>query len=274
MIVAVCGSFDDLRLRHVRLLDEASHLGQLHVLLWSDQLIQTTTGQGPKFPQHERLYFLQSMRYVHQVTLVDSAFDPESLPPIHDLRPDIWAVDPAADTPAKRQFAHIHHLQYQIVPDDQLQAIPTSDSSFIVHRSSFPPRKVLVTGCYDWLHTGHIRFFEEVSELGDLYVVVGHDANIAQLKGPGHPLFLQYHRRYMVQSIRFVRQALISTGHGWLDAEPEIRTLKPDYYAVNEDGDKPEKREYCQQHGIEYVILKRLPKPGLPRRQSTILRGF
>jgi hypothetical protein len=43
---------------------------------------------------------------------------------------------------------------------------------------------------------------------------------------------------------------------------------------VNEDGDRPEKRQYCEAHGIEYRVLKRLPKPGLPRRQSRELRGF
>ena len=50
--------------------------------------------------------------------------------------------------------------------------------------------------------------------------------------------------------------------------------IKPDIYAVNEDGDKPQKREYCHAKGIEYLVLKRVPKAGLPRRQSTSLRGF
>jgi hypothetical protein len=59
-----------------------------------------------------------------------------------------------------------------------------------------------------------------------------------------------------------------------MDAEPEINLIKPDVYVVNEDGDKPEKRVFCQQHGIEYIVLKRIPKEGLPRRQSTDLRGF
>jgi len=45
-------------------------------------------------------------------------------------------------------------------------------------------------------------------------------------------------------------------------------------YAGNEDGDKPEKRQFCADHGLEYVVLKRLPKPGLPRRESTRLGGF
>ena len=135
-------------------------------------------------------------------------------------------------------------------------------------------KRVVVTGCYDWVHSGHVRFFEEVSAYGDLYVIVGHDANIRLLKGAGHPLFPQEERRYVVGSIRYVTQALITTGEGWLDADPEIRRLKPDIYAVNEDGDRGGKREYCAKLGIEYLVLKRTPAPGLPPRTSTDLRGF
>ena len=100
------------------------------------------------------------------------------------------------------------------------------------------------------------------------------DENIRLLKGEGHPLFKQDERRYVAGSIRYVKQALVSSGSGWMDAAPEIEKLKPDIYAVNEDGDVPEKREFCKQHGLEYVMLKRAPKPGLTQRSSTKLRGF
>ena len=66
----------------------------------------------------------------------------------------------------------------------------------------------------------------------------------------------------------------MTSGRGWLDAEPEIRAIRPEVYAVNEDGDRPEKRRFCEENGIRYVVLKRAPKEGLPRRQSTDLRGF
>jgi hypothetical protein len=78
----------------------------------------------------------------------------------------------------------------------------------------------------------------------------------------------------MVGSIKFVKQVLISSGSGWLDAEPEIQRIKPDIYAVNEDGDRGGKREYCAKLGIEYLVLKRAPATGLPKRTSTDLRGF
>ena len=150
-----------------------------------------------------------------------------------------------------------------------IPVVPTSSDPSPVGR-----KKVIVTGCYDWLHSGHVRFFEEASEHGDLYVVLGRDENIRLLKGEGHPLLPQNERRYMVGSIRFVTQALFGTGQGWLDAEPEIQRLRPEIYAVNEDGDKGGKREFCAQKGIEYLVLKRQPAPGLPRRSSTDLRGF
>ena len=159
-----------------------------------------------------------------------------------------------------------------MISEQQLQGYPEPDES--AEAPSAGPKKVLVTGCYDWFHSGHVRFFEEVSELGDVYVVVGHDANITLLKGDGHPMYSEDERRYMAGSIRFVKRAFVSCGDGWLDAEPEIERIKPDIYAVNEDGDVPEKRDYCQAHGIEYRVLKRLPKKGLPKRQSTDLRGF
>jgi hypothetical protein len=78
----------------------------------------------------------------------------------------------------------------------------------------------------------------------------------------------------MAGAVRYVAQTLVSTGHGWLDAEPEILQLRPDIYAVNEDGDRGGKRDFCARYGIEYLVLKRVPAPGLPSRTSTSLRGF
>jgi hypothetical protein len=78
----------------------------------------------------------------------------------------------------------------------------------------------------------------------------------------------------MVQAVRHVHRAVISTGTGWMDAEPEIAWIEPHVYVVNEDGDQPEKRDFCRAHGLEYVVLRRRPHRGLPKRTSTELRGF
>ena len=79
-------------------------------------------------------------------------------------------------------------------------------------------RHVMVSGGFDWFHTGQVRFPEEVNTHGDLYVVIGHDANIRLLKGEGHPLIPEAERRYVVGSIKYVKQALLSS------LEKSIRT--------------------------------------------------
>lgn len=34
-------------------------------------------------------------------------------------------------------------------------------------------KKVFVSGCYDLLHSGHVEFFQQASQYGDLYVGIG-----------------------------------------------------------------------------------------------------
>lgn len=272
--VVVTGSFDDLRSRQVRFLEEASKLGDVHVQLWSDQVVRVLDGTAPRFSQEERFYILQSIRYVTQVSLVPSPAGRDVIPCLSEIQPDIWVVDETGDSPHKRAYCKTHNLDYLVLSGADLQGFPGSQHDRSGNSEPLPRKKVIVTGSFDWLHSGHIRFFEEVSELGDLHVAVGHDENIRLLKGEGHPMFPQDERLYMVQAIRFVAQALLTSGHGWMDAAPEIARIRPDIYVVNEDGDKPEKQRFCEEHGLEYVVLKRTPKDGLPKRESTVLRGF
>ena len=272
MIAIVSGAFDDLRSRQIRFLEEASKLAELTVLLWSDEAIRRREGRPPKFPQPERLYYLQSIRYVRSVEMVDGPADPAGFCGRLGGSEGTWVVHEAESDGVHQKQCEARGWRYHVLPDEVLSGFPGPVSAGPAGEPS--RKKVVVTGCYDWFHSGHARFCEEASAFGDLYVIVGQDANIRLLKGAGHPLFPQEERRYVVGSVRYVKQALVSSGMGWLDADPEIKRLKPDIYVVNEDGDKGGKREYCQQNGLEYRVLKRVPAPGLPGRSSTDLRGF
>ena len=266
--VVVSGAFDDVRSRDLRFLQETAKLGELSLILWPDNVVQKVTGKAPKFPLEERLYFLNAVRYVSHVIHASNEESTKQLPA--GLRADIWADIESARSVEREEFCRQNKLAYRVFKASELDGFPEPPPM------PGPParKKVVVTGCYDWFHSGHVRFCEEVSEYGDLYVIVGHDENIRLLKGEGHPLLPQEERRYVVGSIKYVKQALISSGDGWLDADPDIKKLKPDIYAVNEDGDKGGKHEYCEKNGIQYLVLKRTPAPGLPKRSSTDLRGF
>lgn len=131
--------------------------------------------------------------------------------------------------------------------------------------------KVFVSGCFDMLHSGHVEFFREAASYGDLYVAVGSDQTYFGLKGKT-PFNNEQERLFMVGSVSFVKEAFISTGLGILDFEHELRALRPDIFIVNEDGNVPEKRELCEELGIEYLVLHREPHPGLAPRSTTALR--
>lgn len=269
--VAVMGDFDQIQSGHVRFLERASKSGVVHVLLWSDELVHRLYGTYPEFPQKERAYFLESIRYVSRLTLVDQITSPDQLPQAAGFNPGIWAVPEKDVTRGKKVFCAANAVQCKVISQEEMEGFPPLPSD--IDKQS-DRKKVVVTGTFDWLHSGHVRFFEETSALGDLYVVVGHDGNIRLLKGDGHPMFSQEERSYMVQSIRYVKRTLISSGSGWLDAEPELLKIQPHVYAVNQEGDKPEKQDFCLKNGIEYKVLQRTPKPGLRPRESTQLRGF
>ena len=134
------------------------------------------------------------------------------------------------------------------------------------------PQKVMVTGCYDLLHSGHIAFFKEASAYGDLYVALGSDKTVFELKGR-LPLNSEQERLFMVKSVGYVKDAFISQGSGVLDYVDELKALQPDIFVVNGDGHTPDKEQLCRDAGVEYVVLAREPYEGLERRSTTDLRS-
>ena len=132
-------------------------------------------------------------------------------------------------------------------------------------------RKVFVSGCYDLLHSGHVEFFRQASRYGDLYVGIGSDSTIEALKGH-KTMYSEQERLFMVQAIRYVKQAYINQGSGFLDFLPTLDIVHPDCLVVNEDGDREEKRQLCRERGMEYIVLKREPGEGLEARSSTGLK--
>jgi cytidyltransferase-like protein len=133
-------------------------------------------------------------------------------------------------------------------------------------------KKVFVSGCYDLLHSGHVAFFKEASKYGDLYVGIGSDKTIDELKGRP-TVNSEQERLYMVKSVRYVKDAFINNGGGMMDFEQELRDLKPDIFVVNEDGYSPAKLSLCKELNVELKVLERIPDAGLPARSTTAIRS-
>ena len=132
-------------------------------------------------------------------------------------------------------------------------------------------KKVFVSGCFDMLHSGHVRFLEEAAGYGDVYVGLGSDQTIRELKGRS-PVNTQSERKYLLEALKYVKACHVNNGTGVMDFLTELKRVSPDIFIVNEDGNTPDKTQLCRRLGIQYVVLQRLPQANLPVRSTTSLR--
>jgi cytidyltransferase-like protein len=132
-------------------------------------------------------------------------------------------------------------------------------------------KTVFVSGCFDILHSGHIAFLKEASQYGDLYVGLGSDKTVIDLKGRS-TINSEDERLYMLEALSCVHNVKVNRGGGILDFLEDMKALSPDVFIVNEDGHTPDKEQICKDSGIEYIVLKRIPHANLPVRSTTSLR--
>lgn len=133
-------------------------------------------------------------------------------------------------------------------------------------------KKVFVSGCYDLLHSGHVEFFQQASQFGELYVGIGSDATYLEYKHR-KPMFPQEERLFMVRNIKAVKEAYINEGSGVIDFIPTLDIVQPDIFVVNAEGGSPAKRQLCEERGIQYIELQRTPHEGLQARSSSSLKA-
>lgn len=133
-------------------------------------------------------------------------------------------------------------------------------------------KKVFVSGCYDLLHSGHIEFFRQAAEYGDLYVGIGSDTTYLEYKHR-KPMFPEEERLFMVKAVRYVKEAYINQGSGVIDFIPTLDAIHPDILVVNAEGGSEAKRRLCAERGMEYIELQRTPAEGLEARSSSSLKA-
>lgn len=89
-------------------------------------------------------------------------------------------------------------------------------------------RIVLTNGCFDLLHTGHVRYLKEAAAEGDcLVVAINSDASIRGLnKAPDRPLFSQEDRAEMLAALESVDYVVVfdeATPHALLEeVQPDL----------------------------------------------------
>jgi D-beta-D-heptose 7-phosphate kinase/D-beta-D-heptose 1-phosphate adenosyltransferase len=99
-------------------------------------------------------------------------------------------------------------------------------------------RIVFTNGCFDIIHSGHIRVFKKCRSLGDIVIVgLNSDSSVRRLKGPKRPINNQKDRAEVVDSIRYVDYVVIFNE---LTPYKIIKMIKPDFLVKGGDYKKDE----------------------------------
>jgi len=76
-------------------------------------------------------------------------------------------------------------------------------------------KKVFVSGCFGMLHSGHVAFLQEAASHGDLYVGIGSDVAVHELKGR-YTVNSEKARRFMIQALACITDSRVNSGCGIL----------------------------------------------------------
>ncbi len=98
-------------------------------------------------------------------------------------------------------------------------------------------RIVLVGGCFDILHLGHINFLENSKNLGDiLFVLLESDEAVEKLKGKDRPINNQRQRAQILSALSMVSYViLLPQMKTDRDYDKLITQIKPDFIAATQD---------------------------------------
>ena len=120
---------------------------------------------------------------------------------------------------------------------------------------------VMVSGCYDIVHLGHVQFLIDAKKHGDVLIVsVGSDKIIRQLKGLERPVMNQSYRASMLASLIPVDYVVIDEEPLQLphriNFEKLLSLVRPAFFAVNNNDKSIEvKKKLMSKYGSKLTVI-------------------
>lgn len=102
---------------------------------------------------------------------------------------------------------------------------------------------VAASGCYDFIHPGHVKLLQLARELADTLIVgINSDASIKHLKGPKRPIYRVDDRILMLGSLRCVDAIAVFDDY---KATNFLKAVRPNIWVKGSDWtrDKIDKEE-------------------------------
>lgn len=120
-------------------------------------------------------------------------------------------------------------------------------------------RIVFTNGCFDILHTGHVRYLKAARSLGDcLAVGLNSDVSVRRLKGPERPVNIEADRAEVLDALFAVDYVTIFDEP---TAEDLIARIRPDVYVKGGDYtlDTLPEAKIVQQYGGRVAFVDLVP---------------
>ncbi len=125
-------------------------------------------------------------------------------------------------------------------------------------------RIIVVGGCFDLLHYGHISFLKQAKAHGDyLVVLLESDEKVKKLKGDTRPIHNQNQRKEMLESLSCVDEVIIlpavTTDADYIKL---VEQIKPGVIAVTEgDPLTAKKQEQANRFGATLIKIPKIHTP-------------
>jgi FAD synthetase len=123
---------------------------------------------------------------------------------------------------------------------------------------------VLVGGCFDLLHYGHIAFLKEAKKLGNhLIILLESDENVLRLKGEGRPFHTQSQRKEMLESLSFVDEVMelppMTGNEAYYNL---VKKIQPSVIALTEgDPILEQKTKQAEMVGARAILIPKINTP-------------
>jgi rfaE bifunctional protein nucleotidyltransferase chain/domain len=126
-------------------------------------------------------------------------------------------------------------------------------------------KKIILTGgCFDVLHSGHLKFLKSAKTKGDILIVLlESDKNIKLKKGNNRPINSQKIRSIVLSNIKDVDHVIQLKGMTKSQEYAKlIVQINPDVIVVTE-GDKyiSRRKEQCEMVGAKLEVIKKFISP-------------
>lgn len=111
---------------------------------------------------------------------------------------------------------------------------------------------VAVSGGFDPLHVGHVRYIQDAAKYGDVVIILNSDSWLIRKK---QYAFMPWEQRAeILRAIRGVKDVIMASDQDGT-VVPTLRTLYPDYFAKGGDRTRENTPEQALCHELDIEIL-------------------